>query len=647
MTENSRVRVSIVGVVIVALFSALLGRLWFLQMGPDAGVEVQGIARVTRVVQTETPRGRILDRNGVVLVDNRVAWAITVERTIDAETRTRVLGQLAELLGPPFTSEQLAANYDDVRQSPLKPAIVAFDVPEPVRVAVMERIEDYPGVRVQKMTVRHYPQGRLAAHLLGYVGEISEEQLERRRDDGYVEGDTIGRAGVERAYESVLRGEPRRERLEVDPTGRPVGPPLDVEPGRVGDDLHLTIDATWQRAAEESLWQGIDAARRVQNEDRRDRYETLRAPAGAVVVLDVRDGSVAAMASYPDYDPAQFVDGISQVEWADLNDNPDRHKPLLNRATQGQYAPGSTFKLVTSLAMVRHGIRGPGEWYEDRGFVEIRGTDYQNAGRVRLGSVNLQRALTVSSDTYYYTGGFEFWKLWDAGDSERGLGLQATARELGFGAMTGFELDEAAGTVPDPDWKRDLSYRINDTDEAKRENAIWYPADDILMAIGQGGLSVTPLQLANAYAAFANGSTLWKPRLALEARDASGTVTQQMTPEALRQIAFDPGTRSVMMAGFEGVVDDDDGTAYGAFRGFPLDAVPVAGKTGTAQVQDKADTSWFVGYLPAHAPEYVVAAVVEEGGRGSQVAAPIVRRVIEAMTGGDAAPVEVLDRGRD
>ena len=221
MTDNSRVRVSIVGVVIVALFIALLARLWFLQMGAEEELRFQAVARSTRMVQTESPRGRILDRNGAVLVENVAEWAVTVDRQLEEDDRARVIGQLAEVLAPQYTAEQLEENFNDLRQTPLKPAIVAVGVPEQARIAILEHIEDYPGTKVQKLTVRHYPQGQLAAHILGYVGEISDEQLATRRDDGYQEGETIGKDGAERAFEQDLRGEPRREKVEVDPTGQP------------------------------------------------------------------------------------------------------------------------------------------------------------------------------------------------------------------------------------------------------------------------------------------------------------------------------------------------------------------------------------------------------------------------------------------
>jgi penicillin-binding protein 2 len=653
MTDNSRVRVSIVGVVIVALFIALLARLWFLQMGPEEELRYQAVARATRVVQTESPRGRVVDRNGVVLVENRAEWAVTVDRQLPEGTRKRVIGQLAEALAPQYTAEQLAENFNDLRQSPLKPAIVAVGVPEQARIAILEHIEDYPGTAVQKLTVRHYPQGQLAAQLLGYTGEISDEQLATRRDDGYQEGENIGKDGAERAFENELRGEPRRETVEVDPRGQPVGAPLDVEPGTIGNDVTLTIDAQWQAAAELALAQGIESARTHKNDNiRNKRFETLKAPGGAAVALDVTNGAVVAMASYPNYDVSQFVDGISQTEWSALNDHPDR--PLVNRATQGQYAPGSTFKLVSAVAMNQWGIRGPDVWITDNGSIRL-GKDerlFRNAGSTALGRLKLQGAITRSSDVYFYTAGNEFWQVWNSGDTERGMGLQRTAADFGFGAGTGIELDEADGTIPDPEWKKAVAEATWPTEEQQRENGQWYPADDIFTAVGQGGVAVTPLQLANAYGAFANGGTLWKPYIGQDVRDPDGNILRARVPEAIRQISVAPNVRAAMEAGFAGVTAEERGTAYGPFQGFPLDVIPVSGKTGTAQVgrqeEGKADTSLFAAYWPSGAPKYVVVVVVEEAGAGAQTAAPIARRVIEAISGlSTPEPVKTLGSGRD
>jgi len=590
-----------------------------------------------------------------VLVRDRPSWAVTVDRTLEEDTVDRLLGQLAEQLGIPV--QELESHYHSSRQSQLKPAIVALDVSRPNRLAILQDPQDYPGVHIKRLTVRTYPQGSVAAQLLGYVGEVPEEDMDRLEKRGYEPGDSIGQAGVEAVFESVLRGRPRRETVLVNPQGRQVGAPVDVEPGTVGDNVQLTIDVDVQKVAEESLAQGIAGIRTKQNKDVEDHYENFKAPAGSAIVLDATDGSVVADASFPSYDLNDWVGGISQDNYDALTDptsDPsvpcsDRPHacPLLNRATQGAYAPGSTFKLVTSLAMTKYGIRSIGDYYTDEGHVELDGTDFTNAGNEVFGPVNLEQALTVSSDTYFYTVGDEFWHIWKGGDEQRGMGIQTEARDLGFGEPTGIEVDESGGRVPDPEWKADFARTYYKDKKDQEDNAIWYPFDDIFPAVGQGDLTVTPLQLANAYAAFANNGTLWQPHVAQQVTDSDRKVVSEIEPKAIRRLTFDPGTRAAMLAGFTGAVADDKGTAHPAFATFPLDQIPVAGKTGTAQVAGKGDTSLFAAMWPATAPRYVVVVVVEQAGFGSQTAAPIARRIIEQMNHLPTPPVEVIDEGHD
>ncbi len=264
MSDNSRVRVSIVGVVIVALFASLFVRLWFLQMGPEQKLGQVVSTLATRVIQTESPRGEILDRNGKVLAQDVAAWAVTVDRNLSKTTLDRVLGQLAEVLK--VDEKTLRANYTSVRQSPLKPAIVKLDVPLPAQLAIREHSEDYPGVNVAELTVRKYPYDGYASQLLGYLGEVdavSKDQFKQLQSKGYQAGDLIGRDGVESAYESELRGKPRRETVQVDPTGKQIGAPISVDPGTVGDNVKLTIDIKVQVQAEKALVEGIGARART------------------------------------------------------------------------------------------------------------------------------------------------------------------------------------------------------------------------------------------------------------------------------------------------------------------------------------------------------------------------------------------------
>jgi penicillin-binding protein 2 len=634
MSDNSRVRVSIVGVVVVALFASLFARLWFLQMGPEQKLGAAVSTLATRVIQTESPRGEILDRNGKVLAQDVAAWAVTVDRHLKKDTRDRVLGQLSEVLG--IKESTLRANYDSVRQSPLMPAVVALRISLAQRLAIGEHSDDYPGVDVTELTIRAYPYDGLASQLLGYVGGIDAldpKQYKALLAKGYQTGDLVGREGVEAAYESQLRGKPRKVTVQIDPTGRQVGAPISIDPGTVGNNVRLTIDVRVQKAAENALAEGILAARTQQNTNVKTGFETLKATGGSVVLLDVHDGSVLAMASYPTYPLSWWTGGISNDHYALLS-APGAQNPLLNRGTEGQYAPGSTFKLVPAVALNQFGVFGASQYYDDKGSVNFEGTVFQNDNGTVNKEVNLQKALTVSSDVYFYNAGNEFWKIGRL-DPTRGLGIQQVAGDFGFGKPTGIEVSEATGRIPTPAWKAAFAKQLYKKKSDQQANSIWYPGDNINAAVGQGDDLVTPLQLANAYACFANATanggngTLWQPHVGEIVTDPTSKKTiETYTRKALGHVTIDPYVLSQISAGFDGVVADPTGTAYDAFRGLPI---AVAGKTGTAQITGKGPTSLFASYFPVDNPQYAVVAVVEEAGHGAQIAAPIVRQVIESL----------------
>jgi penicillin-binding protein 2 len=484
------------------------------------------------------------------------------------------------------------------------------------------------------------------------VGEIPSEQLTVLKKKGYQPGSLIGRDGVEAAYESELRGDPEIETVQVDPTGKQVGPPVAVHKGSVGHDVQLTIDANVQQVAEQALADGMQAARSLPPvKDDNGVPHPIAATAGSALVLDATDGSVVAMASNPSFPPVNWVGGISQANFDILN-NPLSHTPLFNRAAQGTYAPGSTFKVVTSLAETRFGYRTAYTPFNDTGSVVIGGDkrSFHNDQYASNGTIALSRALTVSSDTYFYTAGDLFWQSWYGGDTGRGLGLQQEARDLGLGAKTGIEIDESTGRIPDPTWKQTYA-NDNYKDAATRKDyGTWYPGDEVNLAVGQGDVLVTPLQLANAYACFANGGTLWQPHLGMAIKDPmNNRVVRAIAPKSLHTLAQDPSTeltRQQMLIGFTGAVQDPKGTAYDAFLNSAVQSA-VMGKTGTAQVVGKAPTSLFVGMYPSVAPKYIVLASVEEGGHGAQTAAPIVRRIIEALAGvKNPAPI-IASSGHD
>jgi penicillin-binding protein 2 len=343
-----------------------------------------------------------------------------------------------------------------------------------------------------------------------------------------------------------------------------------------------------------------------------------------VVVTDPRDGSVLAMASFPTYNPAEFINGIKPDVYAVLTDKAN-YEPLNNRAIMGQYAPGSTFKLVTAAAALQTGMIQPKTSITDPGFFRVpdckgEKCEFQNAGRKAWGRVDLRRAITVSSDTYFYGLGARFHI-----ESQFEQGLQRSARAFGFGTKSGIPLPtDKGGRIPDPEWKKRLCEQIQCVDAA------WRTGDSINMSIGQGDVLATPLQLANAYATFGNGGTLFEPKLLKDA-----------PPVERGRVDLDPTQRQTILDGLKGVISSEEGTAYYAFAGFPNRDFPVAGKTGTAQVNKKHDTAIFAAFAPADAPQYAISVVLEEAGFGGSVAAPVARRILQGIVQ-PAQPVEAV-----
>ncbi|HWI03796.1 MAG TPA: penicillin-binding transpeptidase domain-containing protein, partial [Acidimicrobiales bacterium] len=427
----------------------------------------------------------------------------------------------------------------------------------------------------------------------------------------------------ELTYETELRGDPEIAKLEVDSLGR-VQRSLGNQPAVQGDDIRLSIDLDIQRLAEESLAQGIDLARKSTDFLTGKRF---LASGGSVVVTDPRDGSVLAMASNPTYDPNEFTNGISVRRFSELND-PAGHYPLNNRAIQGLYAPASTFKLATSVAAMRHGLISARDTYNDQGSYTVvgeRSQTFSNARGARNGLVDVTKALTVSSDVFYYWLGERFW------DNRGKLGpsaVQDVARSLGMGEYTNVDLPfESNGRIDEPASRE----RLHKENPAVFPYPEWYTGYNLNVAVGQGDTQITPLQLANSYATFANGGTVFAPRLGDAVLDRSGNLLRDIEAKVLRRTELPASILQPLMAGFRGVVSDPSGTAYGAFAGFPLAQFPVAGKTGTAEVLGKFDTSLFTAYAPADAPRYVIAVVMEEAGLGASAAAPVARRVLEGI----------------
>lgn len=628
MTQDTpRLRLGVLAVIALSLFAALFTRLWYLQVLSAPDLQLQAHANITQIVTEPAPRGRILDRDGDVLVDNRASNVVAVDRSkLRKEDRPAVLQRLSEALEIPVPA--LEERLDDQRVNRYVPVPVAEDVPEPKMTQIMEQPDDYPAVVAKRVAVRTYPHGNLAAHILGYVGEISEAELAERAEE-YQLGDTIGKAGVERVYERDLRGRDGALEIEVDAEGNPIRIVKRTPPVQ-GHDVVLSLDLDVQRVAEKALAQGLDSTRGQPFEN--DRSRPLKANAGAAVVLDTQ-GRVLAMASNPTFDLPAIADGISGEEAKSLFPDDPTIAPQVNRAISGQYPPGSTWKLVVADAALRSGFIGPNFSLVDRGTYQIpgdcvgRGCIRRNAGSTPYGTVGVRRALSVSSDVFFYHLGAQLWIQRETFGQDV---IQRSARLYGYGQETGIPLtSEKAGRVLTPALKEKLA----EEGSPLVADGGWFTGQNVSLAIGQDVVVVSPLQIANAYATLANGGARYQPNIAIRAQRQDGTLVREVSPRKLEQIDLPPQIRDPIVRGLEDAVRTEEGTAYNAFAGFPLAQYAIAGKTGTAQDPPRQDHALFAAFGPTQDPQHVVTVVMEQSGFGSSAAAPVARRIFEVLAG--------------
>ncbi len=638
-SPSPRVRLSILLVVVGCLFATLLARLWFLQVvnAPRAQAAAQGNG--IKVIYTPAPRGEILSSDGQVLAGNVPSEVITVDRQI-AQDNPAMEPRLAALLG--LTLQQLKAAISTTRVSPYAPVPVKTGVNNDQILYIKEHQALFPGVQASLATQRSYPLGPAAANIVGFTGQINGTQYKALKAKGYEPSDQIGDAGVEATFESVLRGKPGEERVSVDSRGDVLGV-IGYTPPVPGDNVVLTINAADQQAAYTTLVKGLATARTV-----RDPLSgrNFAAPAGAVVIENPTNGQVLALATAPDYDDNQFVGGISQADYQALQ-SPASDLPLNDRAISGVYQPGSTFKLITATAALQYGMITPDYVYDDRGEVTIGNQVFHNDSNASYGPVNLQKAITVSSDSYFYQLGANFFTQGNVLGPDA---LQNVAKAYGFGAPTGINLTgEAGGLVPDAQ----VVAKEHAQNPAAYPNGTWYEGDAVQTAIGEEQVGVTPLQLDNAYATFANGGTRYVPQIAERVQTPAGKLVAAFAPKSNGNVTIAPANRAAMLAGFEGVTSNPGGTAYNDFTGFPI---LVGGKTGTAQVSNaspgsaayKQTTSVFASFAPAPTPQYAVDCFMEQAGYGADSAAPVVRSIYNVLYNQQpAAPVGANASGHD
>ncbi len=663
MTEGNRqLRLTVIGGIIVALFFGLLARLWFLQVASSSSYAAETTANRTRVVTDPGARGSILDARGTIVVSNRLITSIEIQRGLPLSQLKITEKNLAKLLNT--TQTAISKQVHNPRLTAYEPIPIRTDLPYDTLVSIKERPQSYPGVIATQRSVRVYPYaspyGDLAPHLLGYVGSVNAHDAKVHPGEHYTPEDVIGKDGVEEVFEHELRGNPHIRKLEVDSRGRIVQV-LSDKPATTGNDVQLTMDSVIQNEAQVALKQGITEVQGMRDQNFKNTLKNFAGSGGSAVVLDARNGSVIALASWPTYQVSKFTSGIPLDQYQALAD-PAQHYPLLDRVTQGQYPPGSTFKLMTAIAALENGAavpNTPSYTFNDKGCVVFGSASnpqpFCNANKTPHGIVDLAHAIEVSSDVYFYNLGFRFFGLWNCGqpgcpqgatkqgDKVRGYGIQNTAKSFGFGRPTGVGLpQEAFGRIPDLAFK--IKVNQSNPDPYTRS---WLPGDSANVAVGQGDVLTTPIQLASAYAAFINGGTLYSPRLASRVFAPDGkTVVRDLPPQEVRKIPLSPQVRAEILPGLVGAVNATDGTAHPAFQGYT--GLPVAGKTGTAQQPPPTeDTSWFVGLvnpLPTSPtdPQYVVVVNVEQAGFGGTVAAPIARRIIDALNGNPSpAPVQI------
>ncbi len=593
--QGTALRVAVIGGVGLFLFAVLFFRLWSLQVVTGDEYLAEATENRTREIRVRPPRGRIIDRDGNVLVDNRTSMALQLDPVEVPEPgidRWNLFESVADVIDRKleWVRKRYAREIED--NPPGSPVTMADNVDDDLVFYLQEHQAQYPEIQVNRVFVRKYPQGSQAAHLLGSVGEVTAEDLEETDDPNIQGGDSIGKTGIEQTYDEVLRGSGGTTRVQVDSTGKVKGQ-LASDTPEPGDSLRLTLNSDVQTAGEAAL-------------------SSFPYNPGAFVAMDVNDGDILGMGSTPTFDPAEFTRPLTQKRVDELYDEKNG-APLFDRAIGGQYPVGSIYKPITALAALDAGLITPSTVVNDAGTVKIADQDFDNSGKQVHGPVDLRRSLEVSSDVYYYLLGAKM-----NGTDQ----LQKWSGMFGIGKPTGIDVPgESAGFLPT---RKAVNQRQREQPDLLDP---WYIGQNIQLAIGQGYLQASPLQMAVAYAALGNGGTVYEPHLVAQTEDAAGRVLTETEPEAVRQIPIDPADREVIMNGLHDAAQSPEGTSYKVFGGFP---VPVAGKTGTAERQPKADQAWYAALAPADDPEIVVVATVEEGGFGADTAAPVVLQILSA-----------------
>ena len=659
MIPASRRRLAVLHLVVASLLIGLGARLWFVQVMSGTAYASQAKQELTEHVIVPSVRGEVLDDTGSPMVDDQSALVVSVnlaELEQQSDGGAAVLHRLATLLGTPYQklTEEVRTCTAKVQQpcwagSPYQPIPVAQNVPDQVALQVLESPKEYPGVTAQVQPVTNFvePLATDSAQALGYLQPITEQEMKQRGlpETGFSGVDLVGQAGLEAQYDQQLRGTIGDKTVSVNAAGQVTGTVSQVN-AKPGDDLVTSINGTLQQDVYNDLANAIHKTQAEGNSG---------ATSGSAVVMTTT-GRVVAMASYPSYNPSVWTNGISQKKFNQLVGTPNNAGPILNRATQGQYSPGSTWKVTSTAAAVADGYSLYGD-YNCPASVRIGGRTFSNDGEPNMGAMSLAEALVQSCDTVFYELADGIYQRDDlkADDvtSPHTPVQQMQKIELGwgFGKDTGIDLpEENFGTVPTREWLyyfwKDNTHTGQDWCKNGRANGSyvqqieyddcyyandWTAGQSVIAAIGQGYVEVTPLQLADAYAALANGGTLYSPRVGEALLSPDGKVVQRITPPVAGHLPASRSTLAYIRNALRGVVTS--GTAAATFAGFPLNTVCVAGKTGTAQAYGKLATSVFASFAPCNDPKYVVVMMIPDSGYGADVSGPAVKNIWDDLYG--------------
>ena len=659
--RRSRLRLIVLQALVFSLFATLFARLYYLQVNSGEAYRAQAASQSVRDIVIQPQRGLIVDAQGRPLVANRTAWVVSIDRTtlgrMGEDAAASMLARLGKVVD--VSTGGLRARLLDCGDagakagrcwngSPYQPVPVAEDVEQAVALRLLEQPEDFPAVVVDQQSVRAYPEpyGVNLAHVLGYLSPVTEDELDTAKSDNDQSlngASSVGRAGLERQYDSWLRGMPGYQQVAVDSMGRVLGDDGEIA-ARPGDTLVTSIDAKVQAAVEKQLHEAITTARRTYDPVTHKNYV---ADSGAAVVMEARTGRVVAMASQPTYDPSVWVGGISQKALDRLYSTKSGD-PLLARATQGQFAPGSTWKPLMTVGALNHGFSTSTRLDCSSG-LQVGSRWFKNYESASYGMIGFDRALQISCDTFFYRVGLKYWNQYGSDPTNVNAKdpLVDAAKDFGFGTRTGVDLPgEAAGRVADRRWKlayyesmKDYYCEMDRKDSAPNaflrvfshefclEGSYYRAGDAVNFSIGQGDTLVTPLQLARAYSAVSNGGTLYEPRVAKAVVGADGQVIEKIRPTVAGHLKASKGSLDYVDRALLGT--PKTGTLAWRFTGFPLDRVPVRGKTGSAEVYGKQSTSWVATYDK----DYVVIMMVSQAGTGSGTSGPAVRKIWETLYG--------------